>query len=108
MSDIFVMIRNQDNLVLTSIEGVAFVALLQQNGQVLAEEVVDLIYADAGFDDLPWGQYTVVVQHQRVEPQQTPYDVTISADDDVILLTFVYLEPERVLLRIQASVEKRL
>lgn len=52
MSDIFVMIRNQDNSALTSIDGIAFVTLLCQDGQVLAQEVVELIYADAGFDDL--------------------------------------------------------
>lgn len=108
MSDIFVMIRNQDNSALTSIDGIAFVTLLCQDGQVLAQEVVELIYADAGFDDLPLKAYTVVVRHERVEPQEVTYAVSINADDEVILLTFVYLEPERVLLRIQASVEKRL
>ncbi len=108
MSDIFVMIRNQDHSALTSIDGVAFITLLQQDGQVLTKEIVELIYADAGFDDLPPGQYTVVVKHERVEPKEAPYDVVINAEDEVILLTFVYLEPERVLLGIQASVEKRL
>lgn len=108
MSDIFIMICNQDNNALTSIGGVAFVAVLQQNGRILAEETVDLIHADAGFDDLPVGQYTVVVQHDQVEPQAANYKVVINTDDQVILLTFIYLEPERVLLRIQTAVDKRL
>lgn len=108
MSDIFVMTRNQDNIALTSIDGIAFVALLQQAGQVLAQEAVELIYADAGFNDLPLGQYTVTVWHQGVEPRSATRDVTISREDQVILLTFVYLEPERVLLRVQTAVEKRL
>ena len=108
MSDIFVMTRNQDNIALTSINGIAFVALLLQAGQVLAEETVELIYADAGFNDLPVGEYTVTVRHEGVEPKLATSNVTISREDQVILLTFVYLEPERVLLRVQTAVEKRL
>lgn len=41
-------------------------------------------------------------------PTEAIYDVIINAEDKVILLTFVYLEPERILLQIQASVESRL
>jgi hypothetical protein len=108
MSDIFVMIRNQDNTALTSIDAIAFMTLLRQNSQLLAEEIVDLVYADAGFDDLPLGHYTVGVRHESVEPQEATCAVTIDAEDEVILLTFVYLEPERVLLGIRASTEKRL
>lgn len=108
MSDIFVMIRNQDNIVLTSIDGIAFSTLLWQENRLLAEEEVELIYADAGFDDLPVGKYIVAVRHERVEPQEVTYDVAIASEDDVIMLTFVYLEPERVLMGVRASVEKRL
>ena len=108
MSDIFVMTRNQDNIALTSINGIAFVALLLQAGQVLAEETVELIYADAGFDDLPIGEYTVIVRHDRVEPQSAKCHVKISSENEVILLTFVYLEPERVLLGVKTAVENRL
>ena len=108
MSDIFILVRDQDNVALTSIGGIPFVARLQRNGEMLAEEVVDLIYADAGFDDLPSGNYTVVLQHNHVEPSNATYDVAITKPDDVILLTFVYLEPERILLNIQATLEKRL
>lgn len=108
MSDIFVLIRDQDNVALTSIGGIPFVALLRQEQQTLAAETVDLIYADAGFDDLPLGKYTVVVQHERVEPKEAAYDVAINTHDEVILLTFIYLEPEQILLHIQAAREKRL
>jgi hypothetical protein len=92
MSDIFVLIRDQDNVALTSIGGIPFVAQLRQGMKTLAEETVDLIYADAGFDDLPFGDYTVVVQHERVEPQEATYDVVINTHDEIILLTFIYLE----------------
>lgn len=108
MSDIFVMVRNQNNYAMTSVDGVAFITLLTRDGLVLAEEKVDLIEADAGFDDLVPGQYTVVVKHDRVEPRSASWDITIGNQDRVIVLTFVYLEPERVLLRVLATVEERL
>jgi len=108
MSDIFVMVRNQNNIAMTSVDGIAFITLLTRDGRVLAEERVALMEADAGFDDLAAGQYTVMVRHERVEPQSATWDVTIGTEDRVIILIFVYLEPERVLLRILATVEERL
>lgn len=108
MSDIFVMVRNQNNIAMTSVDGIAFVTLLTQEGRVLAEEKVDLFEADVNFDDLPLGKYTVVVRHEQVEPRSASCDVTITNEDKVIMLTFVYLELERVLLRIQTSTEERL
>ncbi|WP_416670602.1 hypothetical protein [Egbenema bharatensis] len=108
MSDIFVLVRDQDNVALTSIAGIPFVARLQQNGEILAAETVDLIYADAGFDDLPLGHYVVTLHHERVEPKDVSYEVKIDLSDEVILLTFVYLEPEQILLNVHAAREKRL
>jgi hypothetical protein len=35
MSDIFVSIRNQDGIAMTSVEGVAFVAILRQDGTII-------------------------------------------------------------------------
>lgn len=108
MSDIFVMVRNQNNTAMTSVDGIAFITLLNRDGRLLAEETVALMEADAGFDDLAAGQYTVIVRHERVEPRSAMWDVTIGNKDEVIILTFVYLEPERVLLCIIATVEERL
>lgn len=108
MSDIFVMLRNQDNIALTSIDGIAFVTLLQQDGRIIAQEIVELIYADAGFDDLPLGTYTVIVEHERTEPRQVTCEVSIATEDEVIFLTFMYLEPERVFLKTLVSIQKRL
>lgn len=108
MSDIFILIRRQDNVALTSIGGIPFVTQLRQGSRLLAEETVDLIYADAGFDDLPPGHYTIAVRQERVEPKEAVYDIEIEAEDEVILLRFTYLESARVLLEIQASREKRL
>ena len=108
MSDIFVMVRNQNNIAMTSVDGIAFITLLNRDGRILAEETVALMEADAGFDDLAAGQYTVIVRHELVEPRSAMWDVTIGNEDQVIILTFVYLEPERVLLRVLTTVEERL
>ncbi|MDX2270732.1 MAG: hypothetical protein NW237_02115 [Cyanobacteriota bacterium] len=108
MSDIFVMVRNHLNNALTSIDGIPFVTYLEGAGIEPAEEVIELVYADAGFDDLSLGEYRVGVRHERVEPPQATCAVRIESDDEVILVTFVYLEPERVLLSTHVSVEKRL
>ena len=108
MSDIFVMVRSQSNNALTSIDGIPFVAYLRQDDLMVAKETIELVHADAGFDDLSLGHYTVVVKHTRVEPPEATCDVRIHRQDEVILLTFVYLEAERVLLRVQSAVEKRL
>lgn len=108
MSDIFVMIRNQSNVAMTSVDGIAFVTLLTQEGRVLAEEIVDLFEADVNFDDLKQGKYTVIVRHEGVQPRSATCNVTITDEDRVIMLTFVYLELERVLLGIQTSTEERL
>ncbi|MCW6036156.1 hypothetical protein K4A83_07705 [Spirulina subsalsa FACHB-351] len=108
MSDIFIMVRNQSNNALTSIGGIPFVTMLEQTGIILGTETVDLVYADAGFDDLPQGQYTVIVTHEKVTPQWVKQDVVIQDIDDVVLLTFIYCEPERILQGVKATTEKRL
>jgi hypothetical protein len=113
MSDIFVMVRSQANIALTSVAGIRFVAELRHHVfgsgvEVLATEVLDLIHADAGFDDLKPGNYSVVIRHERVEPPEATVEVSIDACDQVVLLTFVYLEAEQVLLRIQSKIEQRL
>lgn len=102
------MIRSQSNKALTSIDGIPFVAYLWHEQHVVASETLDLMFADAGFDDLPPGPYTVVIRHERVEPSAAKMNVALSHPDEIVLLTFVYLEAERVLLRILTSHEKRL
>lgn len=108
MSDIVVMLRNQNNIAMTSIDGMAWVTLLTQERRVLAEETVDLFEADVNFDDLKKGKYIVAVRHKGLEPPSATCSVKITDEDKVIMLTFVYLELERVLLDIQTSTEERL
>ncbi len=100
MSDVFISIRNQNGNALTSVGGIPFVANLKQDGQILAQQVVDLRFATAHFYDLPLGQYITSVRHELVSPQEANQDVTLSVDE-LIQVVFVYLELERILLRIR-------
>ncbi|MBW4495825.1 MAG: hypothetical protein KME26_22665 [Oscillatoria princeps RMCB-10] len=45
MSDIFITIRNQNENAMTSVEGVAFLAILRQDGTVVDRKPVNLRYA---------------------------------------------------------------
>jgi hypothetical protein len=100
MSDIFVTIRNQNQNAMTSIDGVVFVAILQQDGTILVQKPVNLRYADAQFANLEIGQYTVIAFHQSVNPPEASQDVTLQ-ENELLEVRFIYLEPERQLLRIK-------
>ena len=84
---------------------IAFATLLTQEGRLLAEETIDLFEADVNFYKLKKGKYTVVVTHEGFEPRSATCSVTNTDEYQVIMLTFVYLELERVLLGIQTLTE---
>jgi len=100
MSDIFITIRNQNDNAMTSVGGVPFVAILRQDGSILAQKPVGLRYADTQFPSLPPGEYTAVAFHDSVNPPEASQDITLSADE-LLEVRFIYLEPERQLLRIR-------
>ena len=68
------------------------------------EQVVDLMFADAYFDNLKPGKYTALVKHELVEPIEARYEFEIMTDSELSLILFNYLEPERVLLRINTII----
>ena len=98
MSDLFITIRNQNDNAMTSIEGVAFVAIIKQDGSILDRKTVGLRYADAQFPNLPPGKYTAVAFHQAVNPLEAS-ETVILAEDELLEVRFIYLEPERQLLK---------
>lgn len=102
MSDIFASIRNQDEYAMTSLEGVAFVAILQQDGTLLRQTGVDLFFANAQFENIPSGNYTLVAFHPSVNPLEASQNITIK-DNEIVQVKFIYLEPERQLLRISVQ-----
>ena len=102
MSDIFVTIRNQNANTMTSVDGVIFVAILKQDGTIIQQKSVNWRYADAQFANLESGQYTVIAFHQSVNPPEAQQNVTL-LEDELLEVRFIYLEPERQLLRIQLN-----
>ncbi len=102
MSDIFVTIRNQNENTMTSVDGVIFVAILKQDGTIIQQKSVNWRYADAQFANLESGQYRVIAFHQSVNPPEAQQSVTL-LEDELLEVRFIYLEPERQLLRIQLN-----
>ena len=100
MSDIFITIRNQNENAMTSVDGVIFVAILKQDGTVVGQKSVNLRYADAQFANLEPGQYTAIAFHQSVNPPEASSFVTL-LEDELLEVRFIYLEPERQLLRVK-------
>jgi hypothetical protein len=101
MAVISIVTRNQNGNALTSIEGIPFVAILQFGEQVIGEQTVELILARTIFDNLLPGSYTAKVRHELVEPQIAQFDVTLMTEEEILQISFNYLEPERVLLNIR-------
>ncbi|MBR8826376.1 MAG: hypothetical protein DSM107014_00480 [Gomphosphaeria aponina SAG 52.96 = DSM 107014] len=101
MAAITIATRNQTGNALTSLGGIPFVTILPQGERLIDEQTVDLIYADAYFDNLTPGKYTAMVRHELVQPALTLYDFEIMTDSELTSILFNYLEPERVLLNIR-------
>lgn len=99
MSDIFITIRNQNDNAMTSVDGMAFVAILKQDGSIVDRKLVGLRFADAQFPNMPPGQYTAIAFHESVNPPSASQEVTLLASE-LLDVRFQYLEPERQLLRV--------
>lgn len=102
MSDIFITIRNQDGYAMPSTQGDLFVAILQQDGTLLAQKPVNWRWADAQFPDLPPGEYTAIAFHNSVNPPEARRDVTLAVET-LLEVRFIYLEPEQQLLNIAVT-----
>lgn len=101
MPDLYVVIRNQDNVAMSSIEGELLTILLLQDGVLLHTQLVDLFLAEVLFFNLPVGRYQVVAVHPSVNPAQVQQTVQIVPQTAVMGVRFIYSEPERQLLRVE-------
>jgi hypothetical protein len=99
--DLYVVIRNQDNVAMSSIEGELLTILLLQDGVLLHTQLVDLFLAEVLFFNLPVGRYQVVAVHPSVNPAQVQQTVQIVPQTAVMGVRFIYSEPERQLLRVE-------
>ena len=103
MSDIYVAIRTQDDRAMTSVEGIPVIALARrQDGLIYDEQRVSIRFADAHFYNLPLDTYTVIARHPLLNPTEAMQDVELKAGE-LVRVRFVYLEPERQMLRIEVA-----
>jgi hypothetical protein len=101
MSDIYVTIRTHENRAMTSVEGIPIIALVRkQDRLVYDEQPVSLRFADAHFYNLPLDTYTVIARHPLLNPIEAMQNIELKAGE-LVTVRFVYLEPERQLLRIE-------
>lgn len=101
MSDIYVIIRNQENRAMTSVEGIPVIALARrQDNLIYDEQSVGLRFADAHFYNLPLDTYTVIARHPLLNPTEAMQNVALKAGE-LVTVRFVYLELELQLLRIE-------
>ena len=86
---------------MTSVEGIPVIALVRrQNGLIYDEQPVGIRFADAHFYNLPLDTYTVIARHPLLNPISAMQDVELKTRE-LVTVRFVYLEPERQLLRIE-------
>ncbi|MGV0026151.1 hypothetical protein [Phormidesmis priestleyi] len=68
MPDLYVVVRNQDDVAMSSIEGELLMIALLQDEILLHTQPVDLFLAEVLFFNLPVGRYQVMAVHQSVNP----------------------------------------
>ncbi len=105
MSDIYVMIRNQTGVAMTSIEGEPVRVFIQREGLIYDEQPVSLRFAYAYFHNFPLGKCTVVAKHPLLNPIDAKQEVELTAGE-ALRIRYVYLEAERQLLKIEVIPER--
>ena len=102
MSDILIVIRNEAGVAMTSIDGVAVIALVKKDELIYDEQSVNLRFADAHFYNLPLGNYIAVAKHPALNPPEAEQEVELLARE-LLEVRYIYSEAERQLLRIQVT-----
>ena len=106
MSYIIVVIRNEQQVVMPSVDGELVIVLLTSDGQFVDQQPVRLTTADVIFAGLPTGRYTVIARHPSLNPTEARQDITL-AENVMVGVRYFYAEAERQLLRIEI-LERRL
>ncbi|PSB29441.1 hypothetical protein [Stenomitos frigidus] len=105
MSDIIAVIRNEQGIGMSSIDGELIVVLLAMEGIVIDQQPVMMRSGIAIFGNLPLGSYTVLARHASLSPTESRQDLVLQ--NNVMLgVKFVYAESERRLLRIELQEER--
>jgi hypothetical protein len=104
LSDIIAVIRNQQGVGMSSVDGELVVILLTSQGIPLAQQPVMLRSAVAIFADLPAGFYTVLARHASLKPTEARQDIALRSQQ-MIGVKFIYAEADRQLIRIEVQEE---
>jgi hypothetical protein len=91
---------------MSSIDGELIIILLTSGGQVVAQQPVRLMVADAIFTNLPAGRYTVIARHPSLDPTEVRQDIML-ADNRMFGVKYFYAEADKRLLKIEI-LERRL
>ncbi|MBW4582825.1 MAG: hypothetical protein KME42_24930 [Tildeniella nuda ZEHNDER 1965/U140] len=102
MSDIYVVIRNQSDTAMPSVEGELLVVMLTTEGIVYRQTTASLRVAAAFFRNIPGGQYSILVRHSVLNPTEARYDVNLP-ERAIFGVRFVYDEPSHQLLKIESE-----
>jgi len=102
MADIYVVIRNQNNVAMASINGEIIVVLVAVNYQILAQSRVSLS-AIAVFLNVPEGSYSIISRHPDLTPTEARYDTDIT-ETTILGVRFIYNEITKQLINIETEV----
>ncbi|MDY6804502.1 MAG: hypothetical protein SXA11_11940 [Cyanobacteriota bacterium] len=94
MSDIYVVIRNQDGVAMTSVDGEPLRVFVRRDGLIYDQQPVSLRLADAFFYNFPLGRCSVVARHSQLSPVEAEQEVELPANV-ALRVRYIYLEPER-------------
>jgi hypothetical protein len=100
VSDIYVVIRNQLDVAMSSVGGELLVVMLTRDGIADRQTQASLRVAAALFPNLVSGEYSILVRHPSLVPTEARCDVTL-LEQSVLGVRFVYDEPRRQLLKIE-------
>ncbi|NET48265.1 MAG: DUF2141 domain-containing protein [Merismopedia sp. SIO2A8] len=100
MSYLIVVIRNEQGVSMSSIDGELIVVLLTSEGQFITQQPVRVTVADAIFANLPPGRYTVIARHPSLDPTEARQEIDLS-NNMMLGVKYIYAEAERQLLRIE-------
>lgn len=103
MAEVYVVIRSQDNVAMSSVNGEIIVVLVAVDYQILAQSSVSLTSASVVFRDVPAGSYSIVSRHPDLIPTEARYDTDIT-EKSILGIRFIYNEVARQLINIETEV----
>lgn len=104
MAVVILSVRDQDGQSLLLIDGIPFTASLQTQSGLIVQQQVDR-FASLTIGDIPPNQYVALVHHPSVQPNTAFFNFEVVTGNEIVLVLFVYLEPERNLFDITCVIE---